>query len=163
MQAAKLLFLASSRIFIFLFCIRSRDPGIFLIRDKGWKKFKSGIRVKHPKAQHWIFRYLVHVLCVRLGRGHREERAAVRGPEAGGPGRRGQDPSHDPRRDHLGGQGQYSHQSSPLLTKSGSRFKQCCGSGSFRRIRMFLSLLDPDPDPLVRGTDPDPDPSIFKQ
>jgi hypothetical protein len=30
--------------------IRSRDPGIFLIRDKGWNKFKSGIRVKHPKA-----------------------------------------------------------------------------------------------------------------
>jgi hypothetical protein len=30
-----------------------------------------------------------------------------------------------------------------------------------RRIRMFLALLDPDPDPLVRGMDPDP--SIFKQ
>jgi hypothetical protein len=29
------------------------------------------------------------------------------------------------------------------------------------RIRMFLGLLDPDPDPLVRGTDPDP--SIIKQ
>jgi hypothetical protein len=30
---------------------------------------------------------------------------------------------------------------------------------------MFLDLLDPDPDPLVRGTDPDqapdPDPSII--
>jgi hypothetical protein len=24
---------------------------------------------------------------------------------------------------------------------------------------MFLSLLDPDPDPLVRDMDPDPDPS----
>jgi hypothetical protein len=24
-----------------------------------------------------------------------------------------------------------------------------------RRIHMFLGLLDPDPDPLVRGTDPD--------
>jgi hypothetical protein len=24
------------------------------------------------------------------------------------------------------------------------------------RIRMFLGLLDPDPDQLVRGTDPDP-------
>jgi hypothetical protein len=32
-----------------------------------------------------------------------------------------------------------------------------------RRIRMFLGILDPDPDPLVRGTDPDPDPSIIKQ
>jgi hypothetical protein len=33
------------------------------------------------------------------------------------------------------------------------------------RIRMFLGLLDPDPDPLVRGTDPAPapDPSIIKQ
>ncbi len=31
------------------------------------------------------------------------------------------------------------------------------------RIHMFLGLLDPDPDPLVRGTDPDPDPSIIKQ
>jgi hypothetical protein len=29
------------------------------------------------------------------------------------------------------------------------------------RIHMFLGLLDPDPDPLVRGTDPDP--SIIKQ
>jgi hypothetical protein len=27
----------------------------------------------------------------------------------------------------------------------------------------FLGLLDPDPDPLVRGIDPDPDPSIIKQ
>ncbi len=31
------------------------------------------------------------------------------------------------------------------------------------RISMFLHLLDPDPDPLVRGTDPPPDPSITKQ
>jgi hypothetical protein len=31
------------------------------------------------------------------------------------------------------------------------------------RIRMFLDLLDPDPDPLVRGMDPDSDPSIIKQ
>jgi hypothetical protein len=30
------------------------------------------------------------------------------------------------------------------------------------RIHMFLGLLDPDPDPLVRGIDPDPDPSIIK-
>ncbi len=29
--------------------------------------------------------------------------------------------------------------------------------------RMFLGLLDPDPDPLIRGIDPDPDPSITKQ
>jgi hypothetical protein len=28
---------------------------------------------------------------------------------------------------------------------------------------MFLGLLDPDPDPLVRGMDPDPDPSMIKQ
>jgi hypothetical protein len=27
------------------------------------------------------------------------------------------------------------------------------------RIRMFLGLLDPDPDPFVRGSDPDP--SLF--
>jgi hypothetical protein len=36
-----------------------------------------------------------------------------------------------------------------------------------RRIHMFLGLLSPDPDPLVRGTDPalypDPDPSIISQ
>jgi hypothetical protein len=25
-----------------------------------------------------------------------------------------------------------------------------------RRIRVFLGLLDPDPESLVRGTDPDP-------
>jgi hypothetical protein len=31
------------------------------------------------------------------------------------------------------------------------------------RIRMFLGLLNPDPDPLVRGMDPDPYPSIIKQ
>jgi len=29
------------------------------------------------------------------------------------------------------------------------------------RSRMFFGMLDPDPDPLVRGTDPDP--SIIKQ
>jgi hypothetical protein len=31
-----------------------------------------------------------------------------------------------------------------------------------RRIRMFLGLLDPDPDILVRGIDPvpEPDPSL---
>jgi hypothetical protein len=28
---------------------------------------------------------------------------------------------------------------------------------------MFVGLLDPDPDLLVRGMDPDPDPSIIKQ
>ncbi len=32
-----------------------------------------------------------------------------------------------------------------------------------RRIRMFLGLLDPNPDPLVRGMDLDPDPCISKQ
>jgi hypothetical protein len=34
-----------------------------------------------------------------------------------------------------------------------------------RRIRMFLGLLDPDPDPLVKGMVPalDPHPSIIKQ
>jgi hypothetical protein len=30
-------------------------------------------------------------------------------------------------------------------------------------IHTFLGLLDPDPDPLVRGMDPDPDPSIIQQ
>jgi hypothetical protein len=28
-------------------------------------------------------------------------------------------------------------------------------------IRMFLGLLDPDPDPLIRGMDPAPDSSLF--
>jgi hypothetical protein len=43
--------------------------------------------------------------------------------------------------------------------------QQCCGSGSGipRRIRLFLGLLDPDQDPLVRCMDPDQDPSIIKQ
>jgi hypothetical protein len=31
------------------------------------------------------------------------------------------------------------------------------------RIHVFLGLLDPDPDQLVRGMDPDPGPSIIKQ
>jgi hypothetical protein len=32
------------------------------------------------------------------------------------------------------------------------------------RIHTYvLGLVDPDPDPLVRGMDPDPDPSIIKQ
>ncbi len=31
------------------------------------------------------------------------------------------------------------------------------------QIRMFLGLLDPEPDPLLRGTDPDPDHSIITQ
>jgi hypothetical protein len=30
------------------------------------------------------------------------------------------------------------------------------------RIRMFSGLLDPEPDPLVRGMYLDPDPSIIK-
>jgi hypothetical protein len=30
-------------------------------------------------------------------------------------------------------------------------------------IHMFLGLLDPDPDPLVKGMDPNQDPSIIKQ
>ncbi len=29
------------------------------------------------------------------------------------------------------------------------------------RIRMFLGLQDPDPEPLVRGTNPELDPSLF--
>jgi hypothetical protein len=37
---------------------------------------------------------------------------------------------------------------------------QRCGS---RSVWYVLGLLDPDPDPLVRGTDPDPDPSIITQ
>jgi hypothetical protein len=28
---------------------------------------------------------------------------------------------------------------------------------------MFLGVLDPDPESLVRGMDPDPDPSIIQQ
>jgi hypothetical protein len=28
------------------------------------------------------------------------------------------------------------------------------------RIHMFLGLLDPDLDPLVRGMDPEPDPAL---
>ncbi len=31
------------------------------------------------------------------------------------------------------------------------------------RIHVFLGLLDPNPDPLVRAMDPVPDPSIIKQ
>ncbi len=27
-------------------------------------------------------------------------------------------------------------------------------------LHVFLGLLDPDPDPLVRGMDPDPDPNL---
>jgi hypothetical protein len=30
-----------------------------------------------------------------------------------------------------------------------------------RWIRTFLCLMDPDPDPLIRGMDPNPDPSII--
>jgi hypothetical protein len=28
------------------------------------------------------------------------------------------------------------------------------------RIHVFLGLLEPDPDPLVRGLDPDPNPDL---
>jgi hypothetical protein len=31
------------------------------------------------------------------------------------------------------------------------------------QIHMFLGVLDPDPESLVRGMDPDPDPSIIQQ
>jgi hypothetical protein len=37
-----------------------------------------------------------------------------------------------------------------------------CNVGHFR-IRMFLGLPEPHPDPLVTSTDPPPDPSIIKQ
>jgi hypothetical protein len=43
----------------------------------------------------------------------------------------------------------------PTSTKQ-KTYKQCCGS-------VFLCLLDPDPDPLVRSMDPDLDASIMKQ
>jgi hypothetical protein len=45
--------------------------------------------------------------------------------------------------------------------KEGS--KKYCPVIKSHRIHIFLSLLDLDPDPLVRGMDPDPDPSITKQ
>ncbi len=39
--------------------------------------------------------------------------------------------------------------------------KQCSGSESGSTgSTCFLGLLDPDPDPLVRGMDPDPDPAL---
>ncbi len=41
----------------------------------------------------------------------------------------------------------------PLLSV---RIIQSAAVLRIRRIRMFLGLLDPDPDPLVRGMDPDP-------
>jgi hypothetical protein len=46
----------------------------------------------------------------------------------------------------------------PTLTRPVLRIR-------IHRIHTFLALLDPDPDPLVRGMDPDPDldPSITKQ
>jgi hypothetical protein len=66
-----------------------------------------------------------------------------------------------------------------ILSEVSIRSKQCLPYVPFetvlriqvririRRIRMFLGLLDPDSDPLVRGMDlgmdPDPDPSITKQ
>jgi hypothetical protein len=43
------------------------------------------------------------------------------------------------------------------LTKKQKTVKRCDQEPVLRiRIRMFLDLLDPDPDPLIRGTDPDP-------
>jgi hypothetical protein len=47
-------------------------------------------------------------------------------------------------------------------TNSGSQ--SCLTSSWLRiRIRMFLGLLDPDPDSVVRGTRAEPNPSIIKQ
>jgi hypothetical protein len=44
------------------------------------------------------------------------------------------------------------------------RYRQQNCKPVFRiRILMFLGLLDPDPDPLVRSMDLDPDPSIIMQ
>jgi hypothetical protein len=48
--------------------------------------------------------------------------------------------------------------------RSGNRDQACCvcRKSMLRiRIHMFLGLLDPDPDPFVRGIDPNP--SIIKQ
>jgi hypothetical protein len=95
------------------------------------KKSNPGSGINIPKLNTGFFvTCFVHDLCGRLGRGHREERAAVRRQKAGGPGRRGQDPSHDPRRDRLGGQGQYTQQPSPLLIKSGSLLSSVADPGS---------------------------------
>ncbi len=45
----------------------------------------------------------------------------------------------------------------------GGPSRQRCGSESGSTgSTCFWGLLDPDPDPLVRGMDPDPDPSIIK-
>jgi hypothetical protein len=57
-----------------------------------------------------------------------------------------------------------------LFVRQGEIFKPfgtvCVAESSvvdpIRWIHMFLGLLDPEPDPLVRGTVPDPDPSIIK-
>jgi hypothetical protein len=49
----------------------------------------------------------------------------------------------------------------PLLPARGFANKYL--SETVLRIHIFLSLLDPDPDPLVRCMNADPDPSIIKQ
>jgi hypothetical protein len=48
-----------------------------------------------------------------------------------------------------------------LTTTKYKAYRQCCDPDPGH---MFFGLLDPDPDPLVRGmvSDPDPDPSIIK-
>jgi hypothetical protein len=53
-----------------------------------------------------------------------------------------------------------------LLARGQPRLVQRVAAGPARhlqpvlRIHMFLGLLDPDPDPLVRGMDSDPDPAL---
>jgi hypothetical protein len=49
----------------------------------------------------------------------------------------------------------------PVSTRQGTWWKSMLRIRiRIHRIHMFLGLLDPDPDPLVRGMDPDPDPVL---
>ncbi len=48
-------------------------------------------------------------------------------------------------------------------TGNPGHLQSCRAASVADPIRMFLGLLDPNPDPTVRGMDPDPDPSVIKQ
>jgi hypothetical protein len=64
-------------------------------------------------------------------------------------------------RNHFqGGQGGAFHSKAETILPGKSQYFFWV-SKAVLRIRMFLGLLDPDLDPLVRGTDPDP--SVLKQ
>jgi hypothetical protein len=119
----------------------------------------ESVRTQNPGGSQVQLQLHADIICYYCAGGHSEEPGS-----AGLGGRRRQRPgeavipARSPRHARQDSrQGFYSYSSlsafGPDQCVVGIRigFNQCWGSGSVARIRMFLGLIDPDPDPLVRA------------